>query len=245
MGLNSKQIAQLNKMNRASQNVSLGTIINNLTSGSATGVFTGSFVGDVSGSATYAVSAGTARTSSSATYSTTSTSATYSTTSTSATYATFTSGSMAYAGTSSSSTYANDFATTGTIATHVNSTGSEVHGLGNISRQSASSVGITGGSVLGASITGSFIGNLGYPVVSKTANYNLSINDCICFATGSAIITLPNASLVAHPYFVKNTGSNVVTLASVSGLIDNSATQPINSMNTIMVVSDNTNWWIL
>jgi len=113
--------------------------------------------------------------------------------------------------------------------------------------------GITSGSyatvivdVFGHVTTGSFYGSSILNTVVKTDSYTLLARDCVCLASGSANITLPTAvGAIGKTYYIKNTGVGTVGLLSTSGTIDNSASQILSTMNSITVISDNTNWWII
>ena len=86
-----------------------------------------------------------------------------------------------------------------------------------------------------------------YKAITTTANISLAdyLVDC---TTGTFTVTLLSAvtAKAGAIYHIKNSGTGVITLATTSGqTIDGSATQTINSLQVIKVMSNGVNWIII
>ena len=89
-------------------------------------------------------------------------------------------------------------------------------------------------------------------VVSKTANYTLTSADSYILAdatSGSITITLPAVSGISgRIYTIKRTDSsaNTVTIdGNASETIDDQTTQTLSQYDTIKIICDGTEWWII
>lgn len=88
-------------------------------------------------------------------------------------------------------------------------------------------------------------------LVSKTANYTASVNDCTILvnATGGAVtVQLPFSGSSFSVWTVKKTDAsvNAVTVQGVSGTIDGAATFSLAAQNnSVTVQGDGANGWIL
>jgi hypothetical protein len=86
-------------------------------------------------------------------------------------------------------------------------------------------------------------------VHSTAAAYTVEVTtaDTMVIASGGPYtVTLPPvAANVNNVVTVKNTGAAVITLSGGGANIDGAATQAVNSMNALKVVSDGTDWWIV
>lgn len=101
----------------------------------------------------------------------------------------------------------------------------------------------------GASI---FAGSFAVPLVTKTGNYTLTSLDCVALADGTSstvTITLPTAvGCTGRHYIIKAINViNAVTVATTGGqTIDGAATYALTTQyQSITVVSNNANWWIV
>ena len=83
--------------------------------------------------------------------------------------------------------------------------------------------------------------------VTKTANYTMTATDDVVLCnTNSFTITLPNAVL-SQVYTIKNIASvTTITIATTdAATIDGDATWDIYGKETIRVINDGTDWWIV
>lgn len=87
---------------------------------------------------------------------------------------------------------------------------------------------------------------------TETANYTAVASDCIIVvnaAGGNVQVTLPDANgLEGKMYTVKriDSSANTVTVIGTGGdTIDDQASQTLNQYDSMVVVSDDTEWWIL
>jgi hypothetical protein len=82
------------------------------------------------------------------------------------------------------------------------------------------------------------------PIVSKTSDYSLLNTDYVCLVTGSSLITLPTpVGKLGLPYIVKNSGSMTVSVITAAGLIDSASQVDLTGLQSVRVISDNSNWW--
>ena len=131
---------------------------------------------------------------------------------------------------------------------HIASSGSEVHGLGTISVQSASAVAITGGAISGVAIS--------MPIETiYTASDTLDVTNhvvlCDCASASSNItINLPTISgITGRTYHVKKidaSASTVIIDANSSETIDGELTQTISSQyDSVMLIAGGAEWSII
>lgn len=91
-------------------------------------------------------------------------------------------------------------------------------------------------------------GEASFKVVSKQEDYELLLTDYVCLASGSIILTLPDASgNLGKSYIVKNTGSSGsdVALIAASGSIENASQLTLNDLDSTRLISDNSSWWTI
>jgi len=175
MPLTTKEIHDLNRMNRAAQNAELGTLVASLSSGSlAWGNISGSIVNQTDLQAELDNKENLSNKTTGSSLGT------------------------------SDSLYPTQKAVKGYVDAHTILTGSDVHGLGNLSLQSASAVNITGGTITPltthANLTGSNIHGLGTISTQSASFVNI---------TGGSIIGISwpkkNIAIVNSPYTLLNT----------------------------------------
>lgn len=84
-------------------------------------------------------------------------------------------------------------------------------------------------------------------VVTIAGSYAvLATDDVILMSLGGTTATLITAVGRLRPYNVKNTSSGNVTVAtSLSQTIDNASTFTLYPLDSITLISDQSNWWIL
>lgn len=82
--------------------------------------------------------------------------------------------------------------------------------------------------------------------VAKSANYNPAVANDFVLATGTFTVTLPTAAGNQDKVIdVKNVSTGVITIATLGGNIDGSATQTIGiQYQGLTFISDGANWWI-
>lgn len=81
--------------------------------------------------------------------------------------------------------------------------------------------------------------------VEVSDDYSVVAADEVVLCDGEITITLPIAnSSGGKNYFIKNIGSSTVTLTG-SETIDEEDTQDLYQYETVHVVSDGTEWWII
>jgi hypothetical protein len=88
-------------------------------------------------------------------------------------------------------------------------------------------------------------GKVTLPWATSSADYSVSQSDHVVIETGAGrTVTLPGAALVVRhaPYTIKAGSAGSVTVATVSGLIDGSATATISGWGWATYASDGTNW---
>lgn len=97
-----------------------------------------------------------------------------------------------------------------------------------------------------------FSASMSDELTSVTANYTATDDDHILIvdATGGDVtVTLPDANgLSGKQYFIKRTDSsaNTVTVQGTGGdTIDDEASQTLDQYDSLFVISDSTEWWIL
>jgi len=95
-------------------------------------------------------------------------------------------------------------------------------------------------------------GSLSLRIVSKTSDYTVTATDCVILvdaSTGDKTITLPSASgITGRIYTVKkvDTSTNKVVVQPSSGNIEGgSSIELTNFGDSITVISDGSNWWII
>jgi hypothetical protein len=96
-------------------------------------------------------------------------------------------------------------------------------------------------------------GPIATAVATKTTNYSVTSTDSVllCDATSGALtVTLPTAAgITGRQYSFKriSSGANTVTVAAQSGqTIDGAATRVLGTQyETVTVVSDGSNWWVV
>jgi len=85
----------------------------------------------------------------------------------------------------------------------------------------------------------------GLSIKTKTLAYTMTGDDDVVLASGTITITLPSVTAKKKRYEIVNIGTGLVTIAVVSGTIDNETTQTLQPLDSITVVSDGTNWWVV
>jgi hypothetical protein len=84
-------------------------------------------------------------------------------------------------------------------------------------------------------------------VSTNTAAGSAASTDYVYLVSGTTTITLPTPSGNTNRYTIKNVGTNIVSIATTSGLIDGS-TAPITiniQYVSLDLISDGTNWNII
>jgi fructose-1,6-bisphosphatase/inositol monophosphatase family enzyme len=70
--------------------------------------------------------------------------------------------------------------------------------------------------------------------------------DYVYLVSGITTLTLPTAVSNLNKYTVKNTGSNAVTVATTSSQqIDGTTTITLNPLDSVDLISNGTNWYII
>lgn len=84
-------------------------------------------------------------------------------------------------------------------------------------------------------------------VVSKTGTYTATDDDQTILCNGSFTLTLPAAADRTNKLFcIKNTGTGVITIdGDGAETIDNSTNVLLNQYDSLTIVSDGTEWWII
>lgn len=84
-------------------------------------------------------------------------------------------------------------------------------------------------------------------VTSQTGTYSVAATISTVLANGTFTVTIPNATTsLGRVINVKDTGTGTITVATSGGNIDGAATAVITKQyNSISVVSDGTNWFII
>jgi len=83
-------------------------------------------------------------------------------------------------------------------------------------------------------------------VVTTAVNYSVGITDDVVLVTATATITLPSAADAGRLITVKSANSiGPVTVDSVAGNIDGSASQVLTGADSIQCVSDGSDWWVI
>ena len=85
----------------------------------------------------------------------------------------------------------------------------------------------------------------GLSIKTKALAYTMTGDDDVVLASGTITITLPSVTAKKKRYEIVNIGTGLVTIAVVSGTIDNETTQTLQPLDSITVVSDGTNWWVV
>jgi hypothetical protein len=85
------------------------------------------------------------------------------------------------------------------------------------------------------------------PTSLATVTSDHTAAQTITLASGTLTVSLPSVNgLSGRKYTIKNTGSGVITVdGSGSETIDNVSTQELIEMETITIVSDGAEWWII
>lgn len=82
--------------------------------------------------------------------------------------------------------------------------------------------------------------------VSVSAAYNVQLLDNVILANGTFTVTLPNGpETTGRRYVIKNVGSGTITVDGGSGNIEGSATYTLIAGQSVDVVSDGTNYFII
>jgi fructose-1,6-bisphosphatase/inositol monophosphatase family enzyme len=73
-----------------------------------------------------------------------------------------------------------------------------------------------------------------------------AVTDYVYLVSGITTLTLPTAVSNLNKYTVKNTGSNAVTVATTSSQqIDGTTTITLNPLDSVDLISNGTNWYII
>ena len=92
------------------------------------------------------------------------------------------------------------------------------------------------------------LGSTQYPVTSITETYTVVANDYFINCTANSFtVNLPSASsLVGKVYQIKNSGTGTITVdANGSQTIDGDLTQSLAQDESITIISDGSNWYII
>jgi len=84
-------------------------------------------------------------------------------------------------------------------------------------------------------------------VVSKSANYTMTEDDFVVLCTGNFTVTLPTAvGVTGKQIDVKNISNGIITVDGAGvETIDGQLTQTLNQDETITIISDGSNWYII
>lgn len=84
-------------------------------------------------------------------------------------------------------------------------------------------------------------------LVSVTTTYSVAAGIAYVLANGTFTVTIPAASAITGRVIdIKNIGTGVITIATSGGTIDGSATISLDTQyNSVTVVSNGTNWFII
>ena len=97
-------------------------------------------------------------------------------------------------------------------------------------------------------INGPDLNSAGYTnIVTKTANYTLTLTNVVILCYGLLTITLPTAiGALGKTYHIKNIGTQPVTINTSGGMIDgNTGIKITRQYNSYMIVSDGSNWFVV
>lgn len=121
----------------------------------------------------------------------------------------------------------------------------DIAALQAVSSPQAGDIASVGGKIYGYDGSSwTILGALSVPVTSVTANYTATAQDYLVVCKGSSAftVTLP-ASSVGRVLKIKNAqASNSITLAPASGNIDGEASYIIESLQSVEVIFDGTDW---
>jgi hypothetical protein len=86
-----------------------------------------------------------------------------------------------------------------------------------------------------------------FNTTSVAAAYSANVSDSVIIANGTFTVTLPAANKCKNKRFVvKNSGVGTITIVGSTGNIDGAANIVLSvTMESVDLVSDGTNWWVI